>query len=265
MNLKELLSKHNEVVCEAILNEKFDRAAIVETIGETWSAQVEELEIISEALISERVNKELSEAKKAIEEANSVEMDKLTKLCAERLDDYADAAIKYVHENFEERLISEARVEIVDNFYIKLKNLFNENSIEIDTDSKGQLEILENKTKELENKLNNILNENIELKKDLVGHKFTSIFESVRSELKLSDTQADRLRILSESINKDEKIDHNLRLLAKTLVVEEKKEKEKAPVADSKEKLIIEGTDELDPLFSGYVLDETEQDSLDAF
>ena len=91
------------------------------------------------------------------------------------------------------------KVEMAESLMSGLKNLFVEHNVAIDEESVDVVANLEGQVSELEGKANDLVNENIELQREIssfkAGQKFDEISEG------LSENQVERLKVLSEKLD----------------------------------------------------------------
>ena len=93
------------------------------------------------------------------------------------------------------------RAEIAESFIGGLRELFENNSITIPDENYEILEGVVNKAEELETNLNEEMEKNIELRKELVEHQCNCIFHEVSANM--VDTEVEKLRSLSEGVEFD--------------------------------------------------------------
>lgn len=151
-----------------------------------------EAAVLSRAVaVAERLEAQIIEdAEQAIEEVRT------------ELEEKVDSYLNYVVENWvkenEVAIESGLKSEIIEGFLHGLKNLFTENYVEIPDD---KLDILEAKTaeaEELKNKLNEALEQNIALAKQINAGKKSEILNKVCEGL--TAVQAEKVKTLAESV-----------------------------------------------------------------
>lgn len=154
---------------------------------------------IFEAAIVARVNEQLQKVTLNIEEEVQAERAKIHEDLAAKLDDYLD----YVTEQWleENRLAVEQglKSEIVEDFIGGLKALFVEHYIDVPDEKEDVLEGLVQRSEELEAKLNEQIEETVELKKQIDAFKQAAVFAQVSESL--TDTQKEKFKVLAESID----------------------------------------------------------------
>ena len=129
-----------------------------------------------------------------LEEAVTAIRDELT----EKVDDYLNYVVEQWMAENEIAIESGLRSEITEDFIAGLRNLFAENYINVPEDKVDLVEELASKVEELENKLNEEIETNIEYKKALT--------EAIKEQLTvevcegLTATQVEKIKSLAESV-----------------------------------------------------------------
>ena len=131
----------------------------------------------------------------SLEEAVAEKLDTVT----ENVDKYLDYVVsEWMSEN-EIAIESGIKVEMAESLMTGLKNLFVEHNVTVSEETVDVVENLETTVTELEGKANDLVNENIELQKEIAtfksGQKFDEISEG------LSVNQVERLKVLSEKLD----------------------------------------------------------------
>ena len=178
---------------DEVLSEEFkDKAAtIFEAVIATQvgleTARLEEEYAAKEVELAEAFEAQLQE------EANEI-FESLT----EKLDGYLDYCVDTFMEENRVALTQDIRTDIAENFLHGLQNLFAEHYIEV---PENKVDVLGEMKAELEAanaKLNDAINENIELKNIVVDADKAAIFAEVSEGL--VDTNREKLRTLSEGL-----------------------------------------------------------------
>ena len=175
-----------------------------------------------EAAVQARIIVETAALEEAYEEALNEEIEEVTSALVEKVDDYLTyVAEQWVAEN-EVAIESALKVEVMEDFVNGLKDLFVENYIEIPSGKTDVLEDLVLTVESLEEKLNSVLSENIELKKELNEKVIDDTFETVAEGL--AATQIEKLRTLSEGVDYNSVEDYKKKLtLIRGKLVENKR------------------------------------------
>ena len=133
----------------------------------------------------------------------------------EELTDKLDTYLDYVVENWmkenEVAIESALRNELMEEFMEGLKGLFAEHYIDVPQSKIDILESLAEKVSILENKYDEVISENVELKSHLLESQKEEILESIASDLAL--TQQEKFAALAEGID----FDGNLETYSKKL------------------------------------------------
>jgi DNA-binding transcriptional regulator YhcF (GntR family) len=153
---------------------------------------------IFEAAVTSTVKSEIA----AIEEAYAATLEEEVNTLKEELSTNVDDYLNYVVENWvsENEVAIEAglRTELTEEFISGLRNLFAENYIDIPEDKISVVEELGDKVAELENKLNEEIERNVELSAILSESKKTEVMYSMTEGL--TTTQAEKLKSLAENV-----------------------------------------------------------------
>ena len=116
-----------------------------------------------------------------------------------KLDDYLDYVVnEWVKEN-ELAIEKGIRAEIVENFMVGLRNLFTENYIDIPEDKVDIVDEMASKVEEQETAVNEEIEKNIELRKELNALKMDKALESVSEGL--TETQMEKFISLAEGVD----------------------------------------------------------------
>lgn len=153
---------------------------------------------IFEAAINERINQieeQLVEQYQTILEEN---LQKTSEELAEKLDDYLGYVVEQWVEENQLAVDNGIRTDVAENFISGLKVLFENCYIDVPDEKYDLLEEITDVKNELEEDLNKALQENINLRKDIVAHRCGEIFaEEVDG---LTDMEVEKLASLSEGI-----------------------------------------------------------------
>ena len=166
------------------------------TISEEFKSKVS---TIFEARVADRVSQieEETESKYAgmLEEAvESIKND-----LSEKVDDYLSYVVEQWMEDNELAIESGLRAELTEDFIGGLRNLFAEHYIDVPTDKVDLVDELAGKVEELESKLNEEIEHNIQLKKSLIESAKNEIAHEVTEGL--TSTQAEKVKALAESVD----------------------------------------------------------------
>lgn len=156
---------------------------------------------IFEAAVIARVNEEMEKVTVKLEEQSQAKLEEMT----EGLIDKVDSFMNYVVEQWmeENKLAVEGglRTEIAEDFITGLKTLFQEHYIEVPEDKVDVVEELQTTSEQLEEKLNETLNKNIELAEELSNLKKAIVLSEMSGDL--ADTESEKLKKLVEGVQFD--------------------------------------------------------------
>ena len=202
--------------------------------GEELSEEFKErASVLFEAVVLEKVNVEVAR----LEEEFSSMLDEQAELATEDLTKKVDAYLDYVAEQWmeENKLAVESgiRSDIAESFISGLKELFSEHRIDVPDEEVDLVAEMAEKIEELEKSLNEQIDTNIEVSKELDEAKKSDVFDILSEGL--ADTQAEKLRSLTEGLEYVDLDDYS----RKVEIIKENYFGKSA---------IVEETDELDPV-----------------
>ena len=154
---------------------------------------------IFEAAVVAKVNEQLEKISVNFEAELSEEVETVRKEMTENLDQYLDYVVEQWME--ENRLAVEQglKAEMVEDFLKGLKGLFEDHYVEIPDEKVDVVEELAARTEELESKLNEQIEKNVELRGVVEQYNRGQLIESVSNGL--TDTQKAKFETLAEGID----------------------------------------------------------------
>lgn len=153
---------------------------------------------VFEAAVVSKVNEILETVTVDLEAELEADKEEIHEGLAARLDDYLEyVAEEWMKEN-ELAVEQGIRADIVENFMTGLRNLFNENYIDIPEEKVDLVDELAAKVEEQEAAMNEEIDRNIELRKALAEAQSSLIFKEVSEGL--TETQAQKLKALAEGV-----------------------------------------------------------------
>lgn len=184
--------------------EDFDIQEDVEALvgGEDLSEEFKEkAKTIFEAALRSKV----SEIKESLEAKYEQSLQEEVQVIAEELQERADSYLEYVadewmHEN-QLAITRGIKEELTESFLVNLKNLFEQHYVSMPDEKYDVLENMVTKLDEMENKLNEQIDKNIQLSKRLCEAVAEGIFDDVAEGL--AATQKEKLASLAESVEFD--------------------------------------------------------------
>lgn len=174
----------------------------------------------------------------------------------EELSTQVDSYLEYVAEEWmkENELAVEQgiRSEIVENFMSGLRSLFTENYIDIPEEKVDLVDELASKVEELESSMNEEMERNIELRKELVESKRVAILSAACEDI--TESQAVKLTSLSEGVEfeDEESYASKLEMIKENYFAKEEVVSEEVIVDDEPLELVEEATP-TDPGMAAYL------------
>ena len=195
------------------INVKDDMDALVQ--GEDLSEEFKtKASTIFEAAVSAKVISEVNQRideletnyKKEITEAKEEHLSTVT----EKVDGYLNYVVEEWMKENELAVEKGIRSELVEDFMTGLKNLFTEHYIDIPEEKVDLVDDLFEKVEELEQKLDESINTNVDVKKELAEYKREETLREVSEDL--ADTEKEKLGKLAEGIDFEDKTQYSEKL-----------------------------------------------------
>ena len=239
----EVETVEEEVVVESSIE------SIIE--GEDLSEEFKgKISLVFEAALNEEVNKRTEtireELTKSLDEALEEAVTEKLGTITENVDKYLDYVVsEWMSEN-EIAIESGIKVEMAESLMSGLKNLFVEHNVSVDEESVDVVANLETTVSELEGKANDLVNENIELQKEIQTFKAEQKFDELSEGL--SENQVERLKVLSEKLDIEdlEAYAENLQVIKESFF-SDKPIVESHDVQEENDEIILEEQEEIKP------------------
>ena len=158
---------------------------------------------IFEAAVSAKVISEVNDRLQIFEDEYTKELSEAKEEYMTNMSEKVDGYLNYVVEEWmeENELAVEKgiRSELVEDFMTGLKNLFQEHYIDIPEEKVDLVDDLFEKVEELETKLDESINTNVEVKKELAKFKKEEVLRNVSEEL--AETEKEKLTKLADGID----------------------------------------------------------------
>jgi tellurite resistance protein len=156
---------------------------------------------IFEAAVTARTMLEVVRLEEEFEASLEEAVAEINEELTSKLDTYLDYVTEQWMEANEVAIESTLRNEVMEEFVDGLKTLFTEHYIEVPQDKVDVIESLATKVEELEDKLNEQITENVEMKRAFVEVEREKVLESYVSDLALS--QQEKFEALAEGVDFD--------------------------------------------------------------
>lgn len=198
----ELVSEETDEEVEPIEALEVDLDEAVDALfeGEELSEEFKEkAKTIFEAALNEKLKSEIAILEQAYAESLEEEVAQIQEALTENVDGYLNYVVEnWVSEN-EVAIESGLRSELTEDFISGLKSLFEEHYIDIPEDKVSVVESLQHQIDELEGKLNEEIERNVELSKVInEARTYEIVAEACEG---LTDTQAAKLKSLAENLD----------------------------------------------------------------
>ena len=160
---------------------------------------------IFEAAVRAKLRSELEHLDETYKAKFDSEIEEAKNDMAEKVDDYLNYVVEEWMMKNEVPVAHRMKAEIAEGFITGLKTLFEEHNISVPDEQFDMLDAAAEKVDELESKLNEALETNIELSKDNDVLKRHEILLDVASDL--ADTEVEKFAGLAENINYENETD----------------------------------------------------------
>jgi len=168
--------------------------------GEELSEEFKEKAVtIFEAAVNAKVEMIRAELEEESDKLLEEKISEITTKLSDQIDNYLNYVVEQWMEENELAIESSLKTEITEEFIEGMKELFAENYIEIPEEKLDVLEGLANKVEELEQKLNESINDNIELASAVKQFAKESIFAQVAEGLTVS--QKEKFATLADGVD----------------------------------------------------------------
>lgn len=153
---------------------------------------------IFEAAIRMKLKEEMTHLEEKYEAKLATQIEEAQEEMAEKVDDYLNYVVEEWMKANEVAMEHKLKAEIAEGFMTGLKGLFEQHNISVPEEQFDMLDAASEKVAELEDKLNEALESNIELTKVNADLKRTDILLDVASDL--ADTEVEKFAGLTENI-----------------------------------------------------------------
>jgi hypothetical protein len=197
------LDLEEEVVEEEVAEEEVEEVVVEEStkidvkqdvdallFGENLSEEFRtKATTIFEAAVISRVKEEVSKLEEEFEEKLAEQVDSITEGLVEKIDGYLDYVVEQWIEQNEIALESGIKSDIMESFITGMKGLFQEHYIDVPEEKYDVLGEMESKIDALEEKLDEQVSKNIDLKKSLSEANRKEIVKVVSEGLTATETE----------------------------------------------------------------------------
>ena len=167
---------------------------------------------VFEAAVHEKVLAETATLEEKFESDLQEQVEKSVEEIVEKVDQYLDYVIENWMEDNQVAVESNIKVEVAETILESVKGLVSEHNLEIDQETVDHNAELEVALEESKVKYNELVEEMMEIKEAKKEADLEAAFKTVSEEL--TDTQAEKLRVLSEGISFESTEDYSKKLEA---------------------------------------------------
>lgn len=177
------------------------RDSIISLLGDSnvSSSLVEQLEGVFEAAVQDRVEKNVSIVLEEVDQNVKTYLSNVTNNLVEKVDDYLEYVVEEWMTDNAVAVEQGIKTQIAENFITGLKNLFENHYIDVPAEKYNVLDELYAQNKGLHEQLNQRMNDNINLKKEVALTECAGIFVAETKDL--ADTQVAKLQALMENVS----------------------------------------------------------------
>ena len=187
------------------------RNALISLLGENVSPElVSQLEAIFEAAVTEKSESKVNKIVTKLDENVASYLENVTNTLVEKVDDYLDYVVEEWMQDNTIAVEQGIKTQIAENFISGLKNLFENHYIDVPNEKYNALDELYAQNRNLEQNLNATINENINIKKQLMLNECATIFVSETKDL--ADTQISKLQSLMENVSFENPVEYRAKL-----------------------------------------------------
>jgi hypothetical protein len=167
---------------------------------------------VFEAAVHEKVLAETATLEEKFESDLQEQVEKSVEEIVEKVDQYLDYVIENWMEDNQVSIESNIKVEVAESILESVKGLVSEHNLEIDQETIDHNAELEVALEESKVKYNELVEEMMAIKEAKKEADLEAAFKTVSEEL--TDTQAEKLRVLSEGISYESTEDYSKKLEA---------------------------------------------------
>ena len=175
-----------------------DVKALVSTDADLSEEFKDKAATIFETAVRTRIKEQTKILEAQFEEKLSTEKETMKEAMVEKVDSYLNYVVEEWMKENELAVERGIRTEIAEDFITGLKDLFKEHYIDVPEEKYNVLDDLTNQTKELEGKLNEQIEKNVNLTKEVNDSERTNLVAEVSADL--ADTEKEKFASMAENV-----------------------------------------------------------------
>ena len=178
-----------------------DVKALVSTDADLSEEFKEKAATIFETAVKTRIQEQVKVLEAQYEEKLSKETETVKEAMVEKVDSYLNYVVEEWMKENELAVERGIRTEIAEDFITGLKDLFKEHYIDVPEEKYNVLEDLTNQSKELEGKLNEQIEKNVNLTKEVSEFNKKQAIDEVSADL--AETEKEKFASMAENVEYD--------------------------------------------------------------
>ena len=178
-----------------------DVKALVSTDADLSEEFKDKAATIFETAVRTRIKEQTKILESQFEEKLSTEKETMKEAMVEKVDSYLNYVVEEWMKENELAVERGIRTEIAEDFITGLKDLFKEHYIDVPEEKYNVLDDLTNQVKELEGKLNEQIEKNVNLTKEVNVSERTNLVAEVSADL--ADTEKEKFASMAENVEFD--------------------------------------------------------------
>ena len=194
----EEIAETKEESTEMNIDLSDDVKALVSTDADLSEEFKEKAATIFETAVKTRIQEQVKVLEAQYEDKLSKESETIKEAMTEKVDSYLNYVVEEWMKENELAVERGIRTEIAEDFITGLKSLFKEHYIDVPEEKYNVLDDLTNQTKELEGKLNEQIEKNVNLTKEVNDSERTNIVAEVSADL--ADTEKEKFASMAENV-----------------------------------------------------------------
>ena len=183
-----------------------DVKALVSSDADLSEEFKEKAATIFETAVKTRIKEQTKIIEAQFEEKLASETETVKEAMVEKVDSYLNYVVEEWMKENELAVERGIRTEIAEDFITGLKDLFKEHYIDVPEEKYNVLDDLTGQVKDLESKLNEQIEKNVNLSKDVSESKRESLVISVSEDL--ADTEKEKFSSMAENVEYDLSLIH---------------------------------------------------------
>ena len=198
---EEIAEDTKEESTEMNIDLSDDVKALVSTDADLSEEFKEKAATIFETAVKTRIQEQVKVLEAQYEEKLSKESETIKEAMVEKVDSYLNYVVEEWMKENELAVERGIRTEIAEDFITGLKDLFKEHYIDVPEEKYNVLDDLTNQTKELEGKLNEQIEKNVNLTKEVSEFNKKQAIDEVSADL--AETEKEKFASMAENVEYD--------------------------------------------------------------